>query len=72
MSCCVRNTCASVCVDLLPLSLCLCRAIIIRNNEVIPMTNEFTPESERQRLQYLVLLVFFVSHGYVTNMHAFI
>ncbi|MEQ2194010.1 hypothetical protein XENOCAPTIV_020792, partial [Xenoophorus captivus] len=29
------------------------RAIIIRNNEVIPMTNEFTPESERQRLQYL-------------------
>lgn len=32
-----------------------CRAIIIRNNEVIPMTNEFTPESERQRLQYLVI-----------------
>lgn len=35
---------------------CLCRAIIVRNNEVIPMTNEFTPESERQRLQYLVFL----------------
>eukprot|EP00063_Salmo_salar_P046748 XP_014021583.1 PREDICTED: protein phosphatase 1H-like isoform X2 [Salmo salar] len=32
------------------------RAIIIRNNEVIPMSNEFTPESERQRLQYLGLL----------------
>ncbi|XP_038126192.1 protein phosphatase 1H isoform X1 [Cyprinodon tularosa] len=32
------------------------RAIIIRNNEVIPMTNEFTPESERQRLQYLGVL----------------
>ncbi|XP_060925045.1 protein phosphatase 1H [Limanda limanda] len=32
------------------------RAIIIRNNEVIPMTNEFTPESERQRLQYLGFL----------------
>ncbi|KAI4827020.1 hypothetical protein KUCAC02_030448 [Chaenocephalus aceratus] len=26
------------------------------NNEVIPMTNEFTPESERQRLQYLGFL----------------
>lgn len=35
---------------------CVCRAIIVRNNEVIPMTNEFTPESERQRLQYLVFL----------------
>lgn len=41
---CVRNGCFSP----------HCRAIIIRNNEVIPMTNEFTPESERQRLQYLV------------------
>lgn len=30
------------------------RAIIVRNNEIIPMSNEFTPESERQRLQYLV------------------
>ena len=40
------------------------RAIIIRNNEVIPMTNEFTPESERQRLQYLVFFMF-----YVTNIH---
>uniref|UniRef100_A0A674MS77 Protein phosphatase, Mg2+/Mn2+ dependent, 1J n=1 Tax=Takifugu rubripes TaxID=31033 RepID=A0A674MS77_TAKRU len=32
------------------------RAIIVRNKEVIPMTNEFTPESERQRLQYLGFL----------------
>ncbi|KAM4583318.1 protein phosphatase 1H [Fundulus diaphanus] len=32
------------------------RAIIIRNSEAIPMTNEFTPESERQRLQYLGFL----------------
>ncbi|CAB1314612.1 unnamed protein product, partial [Coregonus sp. 'balchen'] len=32
------------------------RAIIIRNGEVIPMSNEFTPESERQRLQYLGFL----------------
>ncbi|XP_061640990.1 protein phosphatase 1H isoform X2 [Phyllopteryx taeniolatus] len=32
------------------------RAIIIRNTEVVPMTNEFTPESERQRLQYLGFL----------------
>ncbi|XP_058488683.1 protein phosphatase 1H [Solea solea] len=32
------------------------RAIIIRNNKVIAMTNEFTPESERQRLQYLGFL----------------
>lgn len=31
-----------------------CRAIIIRNGEVIPMSSEFTPETERQRLQYLV------------------
>ncbi|XP_068790500.1 protein phosphatase 1H isoform X2 [Struthio camelus] len=29
------------------------RAIIIRNGEVIPMSSEFTPETERQRLQYL-------------------
>ncbi|XP_064174991.1 protein phosphatase 1H [Anguilla rostrata] len=29
------------------------RAIIIRNGEVIPMSSEFTPESERQRLQFL-------------------
>lgn len=33
---------------------CVCRAIIIRNNEIIPMSKEFTPESERQRLQFLV------------------
>lgn len=30
------------------------RAIIIRSGEVIPMSAEFTPESERQRLQFLV------------------
>ncbi|XP_028809670.1 protein phosphatase 1H-like [Denticeps clupeoides] len=29
------------------------RAIIIRSGEVIPMSTEFTPESERQRLQFL-------------------
>ncbi|XP_061815788.1 protein phosphatase 1H-like [Nerophis lumbriciformis] len=29
------------------------RAIIIRNNEIVPMSAEFTPESERQRLQFL-------------------
>ncbi|MCJ8729481.1 hypothetical protein PDJAM_G00106670 [Pangasius djambal] len=32
------------------------RAIIVRNDEIIPMSNEFTPESERQRLQYLGFL----------------
>ncbi|XP_062852674.1 protein phosphatase 1H [Trichomycterus rosablanca] len=32
------------------------RAIIVKNEEVIPMSNEFTPESERQRLQYLGFL----------------
>ncbi|XP_050968806.1 protein phosphatase 1H [Labeo rohita] len=32
------------------------RAIIVRNNEAIPMSSEFTPESERQRLQYLGFL----------------
>ncbi|CAM4683557.1 unnamed protein product [Caretta caretta] len=30
------------------------RAIIIRNGEIIPMSREFTPETERQRLQVLV------------------
>lgn len=30
------------------------RAIIVRNGEIIPMSSEFTPETERQRLQYLV------------------
>ncbi|XP_069798037.1 protein phosphatase 1H isoform X1 [Narcine bancroftii] len=29
------------------------RAILIRNGDIIPLSNEFTPESERQRLQYL-------------------
>lgn len=37
-----------------PLLFCVCRAIIIRNNDIIPMSTEFTPESERQRLQFLV------------------
>ncbi|OCT87574.1 protein phosphatase 1H [Xenopus laevis] len=32
------------------------RAIIIRNGEIIPMSSEFTPETERQRLQYLAFL----------------
>ncbi|KAI4586660.1 hypothetical protein MJG53_004447 [Ovis ammon polii x Ovis aries] len=32
------------------------RAIIIRNGEIIPMSSEFTPETERQRLQYLNVL----------------
>ncbi|CAF96185.1 unnamed protein product, partial [Tetraodon nigroviridis] len=32
---------------------CVHRAIIIRNNEILPMSSEFTPESERQRLQFL-------------------
>lgn len=36
----------------------VCRAIIIRNNEIIPMSTEFTPESERQRLQFLVRKIY--------------
>ncbi|KAG8439511.1 hypothetical protein GDO86_005638, partial [Hymenochirus boettgeri] len=32
------------------------RAIIIRSGEIIPVSSEFTPESERQRLQYLAFL----------------
>ncbi|KAK1169178.1 protein phosphatase 1H-like [Acipenser oxyrinchus oxyrinchus] len=32
------------------------RAIIIRNGEIIPMSSEFTPESERQRLQFLAYM----------------
>lgn len=34
--------------------LSLGRAIIVRNGEIIPMSREFTPETERQRLQLLV------------------
>ncbi|KAM8892225.1 protein phosphatase 1H [Spinachia spinachia] len=32
------------------------RAIIIRGGEVLPMSAEFTPESERQRLQFLAYM----------------
>uniref|UniRef100_A0A4X2M1R6 Protein phosphatase, Mg2+/Mn2+ dependent 1H n=2 Tax=Vombatus ursinus TaxID=29139 RepID=A0A4X2M1R6_VOMUR len=32
------------------------RAIIVRNGEIIPMSSEFTPETERQRLQYLAFM----------------
>ncbi|KAM3859162.1 protein phosphatase 1H-like isoform 2-T2 [Diretmus argenteus] len=32
------------------------RAIIIRNGDVVPMSTEFTPESERQRLQFLAFM----------------
>ncbi|KAK7891624.1 hypothetical protein WMY93_023587 [Mugilogobius chulae] len=32
------------------------RAIIIRSGEVIPVSSEFTPESERQRLQFLAYM----------------
>uniref|UniRef100_A0A8D0BA85 Protein phosphatase, Mg2+/Mn2+ dependent 1J n=1 Tax=Salvator merianae TaxID=96440 RepID=A0A8D0BA85_SALMN len=32
------------------------RAIVIRNGEIIPMSREFTPETERQRLQLLGFL----------------
>nr|XP_030724912.1 protein phosphatase 1J isoform X4 [Globicephala melas] len=32
------------------------RAIIVRNGEIIPMSREFTPETERQRLQMLGFL----------------
>ncbi|XP_051916111.1 protein phosphatase 1H [Hippocampus zosterae] len=32
------------------------RAVIIRGGEVIPMSREFTPESERQRLQFLAYM----------------
>ncbi|XP_018602680.2 protein phosphatase 1H [Scleropages formosus] len=32
------------------------RAIIVRNGEIIPMSTEFTPESERQRLQFLAYM----------------
>ncbi|OBS70339.1 hypothetical protein A6R68_01122, partial [Neotoma lepida] len=38
------------------------RAIIIRNGEIIPMSSEFTPETERQRLQYLWLAVMYAAH----------
>lgn len=30
------------------------RAIIVRNGEILPMSREFTPETERRRLQLLV------------------
>ena len=36
--------------------LCLCffRAIIAHNGKVVPLSRDFTPESERQRVQLLV------------------
>lgn len=39
------------------------RAIIIRNGEIIPMSSEFTPETERQRLQYLVRVIWVWQEG---------
>lgn len=30
------------------------RAILVRRNEVRPLSSEFTPETERQRIQQLV------------------
>eukprot|EP00072_Mus_musculus_P041648 XP_006513803.1 PREDICTED: protein phosphatase 1H isoform X1 [Mus musculus] len=39
------------------------RAIIIRNGEIIPMSSEFTPETERQRLQYLKPVSAAALHG---------
>nr|XP_058916913.1 protein phosphatase 1J isoform X5 [Kogia breviceps] len=33
------------------------RAIIVRNGEIIPMSREFTPETERQRLQMLARMM---------------
>lgn len=53
--------------------LCLYRAIIIRNGEVIPMSNEFTPESERQRLQLLVrtgLMHVFMNYLFKREIHS--
>lgn len=32
------------------------RGIIVKNNQVIPMSMDFTPESERERIKYLGLL----------------
>lgn len=37
------------------------RALIIRAGEIIPMSSSFTPESERQRLQFLVREIW-ISH----------
>lgn len=30
------------------------RAVLIHNNEIRPLSNDFTPESDRQRVQHLV------------------
>ncbi|EPY75202.1 hypothetical protein CB1_001749015 [Camelus ferus] len=49
------------------------RAIIIRNGEIIPMSSEFTPETERQRLQYLVpapVTMFFMLCGVTSKLGA--
>lgn len=37
------------------------RALIIRAGEIIPMSSSFTPESERQRIQFLVREIW-ISH----------
>jgi hypothetical protein len=36
-------------------SILMKRAIICKNKEVIPMSFDFTPESERERIKYLVI-----------------
>lgn len=35
-------------------SLCLFRAIVTHKGKVIPLSRDFTPESERQRVQLIV------------------
>lgn len=47
-----------------------CRAIIIRNGEIIPMSREFTPETERQRLQFLVRKTFLLTSFLLNHLPA--
>lgn len=37
--------------------LCFCRAIVAHKGKVIPLSRDFTPESERQRVQLIVRMV---------------
>ncbi len=54
----LRHGTSSTCIRLILIF--TFRAIICRGNEIIQMSHDFTPESERRRLMYLVSMIFIV------------
>lgn len=47
-----------------------CRAILVLKDTIVPMSCEFTPETERQRLQHLVSDSFHTSDNQVWSRRA--